>query len=298
MECLKPLSIRNPHWLDGSDLRHRWIVVPCGKCPACLINRRNEWALRMRLESKCHINNYFVTLTYDDFNEPWEDYNGFFLPQVKKADLQRFFKRLRTNFSRVHRFTSGFRYVAVSEYCPTSCRPHYHLILFGYEVGLQQAHYDIQKAWPSGFVQVGPLRDGGASYAAKYLFKKQPDMLGLRPNFLLASRRPCIGSSYFTPQLKKFINNSREKLLPQPGGVKVSLPRVFHSKIFTDEDLFEIGQKNIDESMDKILDKIESETHVRGDAYRAVDFLRSNNEAKWLLAQQSINNSLKKQKLK
>ena len=90
-------------------------VVPCGKCIACLHNKRSDWQFRLRQEHKASKSSMFVTLTY----------RRKFLPEggsLSKRDLQLFLKRLRKKDESVK-----IRYYAVGEYGSQRKRAHYHL---------------------------------------------------------------------------------------------------------------------------------------------------------------------------
>lgn len=67
------------------------LVVPCGKCPACLANQRQEWVFRLKQEYLASNFAIFVTLTYNDENVPLDF-------SVNKKDVQDFHKRLRKHF--------------------------------------------------------------------------------------------------------------------------------------------------------------------------------------------------------
>ena len=62
MQCNKPVRIYNtvPEGIE----------VPCGKCIACRIKKKSEWALRMLHELDSHQASQFITLTYDEDHVP------------------------------------------------------------------------------------------------------------------------------------------------------------------------------------------------------------------------------------
>ena len=47
-------------------------IVPCGTCIGCRLDQAKEWSQRMYHESKLHKENWFFTLTYDDFHKPYK----------------------------------------------------------------------------------------------------------------------------------------------------------------------------------------------------------------------------------
>lgn len=62
VKCLHPLVLRDPRGYPYQ--------VPCGKCVACLNNKRSSLSLKLRLEEYTSKYCYFLTLTYDDDNLP------------------------------------------------------------------------------------------------------------------------------------------------------------------------------------------------------------------------------------
>lgn len=85
-------------------------------------------------------------------------------PVVCKKDVQLFLKRLRKKW---YGSKSGdLRYFIVSEYGPTTYRPHYHGILFN--VPNCDLVTTLEKVWNMGFVSVSPVTDERVSYCAKY----------------------------------------------------------------------------------------------------------------------------------
>lgn len=98
----------------GSDLERKLLLIPCGKCSACVQNKSLEWTARLMKEAEEWKYTYFVTLTYDDEH----------LKDLNKRDIQLFLKRFRK--------ASGFecKYYITGEYGETTMRPHYHAIFF------------------------------------------------------------------------------------------------------------------------------------------------------------------------
>ena len=126
MDCLHPVTISIPVAYGQDDIRNEKCSVPCGKCAACIVSSANEWRVRLQIEKEHCDNCYFVTLTYSDDTLPIDVFTDSFgakhiIPYVCKRDCQNFFKRLRKRFE-----NSEIRYYLVSEYGPTTLRPHYH----------------------------------------------------------------------------------------------------------------------------------------------------------------------------
>lgn len=112
-----------------------------------------------------------LTLTYDDDHLP--QYG-----QLHKEHLQKFFKRLRKNFSQ------NFKYVASGEYGDINRRPHFHIALFGQDFAFDRkksgspgGHQSYQSAsvaqsWSLGSHHIGSLTFESAAYIARYILKK------------------------------------------------------------------------------------------------------------------------------
>ena len=63
IKCLHPKQIVNPY-------THESLLVPCGACEACALQKSAMNSLKCKLECQCHKFNEFVTLTYDDTYVP------------------------------------------------------------------------------------------------------------------------------------------------------------------------------------------------------------------------------------
>lgn len=165
------------------------VPVGCGQCLPCRINRRRLWMWRQFLESLCHDECCFVTLTYSEDTSP-------FGGNLRSGHLRDFIKRLRFHVSSVSQ-SQALRYFAVGEYGDETGRPHYHLSLFG--VGY--AHREIiQRCWLYGFTLTAEFNETTAQYVAGYVTKKltssDDERLGGRtPEFARMSNRPGLGAA-------------------------------------------------------------------------------------------------------
>lgn len=244
MKCLKPVSIRNPSWLNGDIYAPRWLLVPCGKCPHCLARRRSEWAFRLKEHAKKSNNAYFITLTYDNQFLPL-DKNG--VAHVSKRDCQNFMKRFRKYLNRFDKTQLSF--YLCSEYGPETLRPHYHLLLFDLpqELCNDKMLYEVlMKTWKMGFVQCGTLADGGSAYVCKYVLhpiEDFPDFL-TRP-FSLMSKG--IGAKFVTPEMVDYCYSQGTYILKRGKDIDI-IPRYLRQKIFTKDELYEIS-KSIQENL-------------------------------------------------
>lgn len=104
----------------------RVVYIPCGHCMACRTERRQDLTALQMLEASLHDDNWFLTLTYDD----WLTYQltETFPHSLVKEHLSTFVESMR-KYCRYHH--SSFRFFACGEYGDLTQRPHYHLSIFG-----------------------------------------------------------------------------------------------------------------------------------------------------------------------
>lgn len=253
MKCLNPVWVKYPlevkiekmRLLDSKGIKYssrdsfvNGIYAPCGKCAVCKERRKSAWMLRNILEYKKCDSAFFFTLTYADEHLPLKKCSdGSFLPVVSKRDIQLFLKRLRKSLY------YKIRYFIVSEYGPTTLRPHYHGII--YNIHLDDIE-KIDKAWSNGFVKVDPVTHGRIAYCSSYCF----DDLDLTPeherNFLLASRNPAIGGiNVIDDSVIDYIRSNYTGKFPISSDSGETffyrIPKYLMEKIFSVDERFEIS---------------------------------------------------------
>ncbi|MDR0692492.1 MAG: hypothetical protein LBF69_05595 [Prevotellaceae bacterium] len=217
MECFSPQSVMRP----GQDNSRDRVVVPCGKCTACLSTKRIQWSVRLREQLKTSFSAYFVTLTYAT---PPKD-------GVNKYDVQCYMKRLRK------RFKVPFKYYLCAEYGSQTHRPHYHfIVLFSSkpELYFSRSVEDVfVSAWSHGFVSVGTVTDASIAYTTKYMISKSFFPEGLTPPFHLVSKG--LGKDYVS-YMKQWHQDDvlGRSYVPLFDGVHASMPRYYKDKIYTD----------------------------------------------------------------
>lgn len=241
MRCLHPVTTR------------RGILFPCGKCPACLSQRKEELAERIFFEARVSPSSYFLTLTYDDEHLPRDPENG--LQCFDKSEVQTYIRRIR-DFLRPRDIS--LRYFLTCEYGDASLRSHYHAVLyFSSFLSLQQCWILCNDLWGKGIVYLSSVGAGCCRYVAKYALKDDiqesyslPSSSPCKP-FRLFSRRPGLGATddcvqywferfqlekgYFDFDSSNSCDNG-EKFLPR-------IPRVVRSKFdeFTQHKISQVG---------------------------------------------------------
>lgn len=211
MACFSPLSAWQTDggaivFAERGQIR-RALMLPCGQCVGCRLERSRQWAVRCMHEASMFDMSSFVTLTYED--NP---------VSLCYRDYQLFMKRLRFSYSKARFFMCG-------EYGEELSRPHFHACLFGVHFpdrvvfstgGSGSPCYTskiLEKLWPHGFSTVGDVTFESAAYCARYVMKKVTgpsadehyervslstgEIIPVRPEFCQMSRRPGIGATWF-----------------------------------------------------------------------------------------------------
>lgn len=181
--------------------RDMQVVVPCGRCIGCRLEKSRQWATRCLHESKLWDKNCFVTLTYDNEHVPK---NG----SLRPRDFVLFMKRLRKSFD------DKVRFFHCGEYGEELGRPHHHALLFNCDFddkrfysgsGEETLYWSrmLDKLWGQGRTAVGSVTFESAGYVARYALKKitgpnaEAHYGGRIPEYLTMSRKPGIGSGYY-----------------------------------------------------------------------------------------------------
>lgn len=229
LSCLHPKTIRNPY-------THQLENVSCGHCAACRISKQLLWCKRIEAECKTHNYSVFLTLHYDDahlkywsrdfFGNLFDEETGvcfnpvdygvittsrdfeFFMgarrfPAVSVRDCQLFVKRLRRKidyYIKDEKENKKLRYYIASEYGPTTCRPHYHAILwFDSPKIAESLDALLHASWPfDNQLNWSYINSSAAQYVSSYVncVTHLPQIYQhrlLRP-FFLCSKCPPIGS--------------------------------------------------------------------------------------------------------
>ena len=221
MACYSPLrAFRSRERVDGkralvfnpthgyADMK---VMLPCGQCIGCRLEKSRQWAMRCVHEASLHGENCFITLTYSDE----------YLPPLGSLDREAFplfMKRLRKRFQpqRIRFYSSG-------EYGEKTQRPHYHALLFGFDFPdkiflRKRGEYDcwnspiLEKLWPFGLSEIGSVTFASAQYCAGYMMKKVTGDLAeahyarvnphtgeigyLEREYATMSRRPGVGRAW------------------------------------------------------------------------------------------------------
>lgn len=193
MKCFNPVRMYTSRASDGSlSYFHSsngisvWseIFRPCGFCLNCRLTRAQDWAVRCTHEASLHSESCFLTLTYDDSHLPL---NG----SLDYSHVSTFIKDLRRRLDRTS-YKSSITFFRVGEYGSDYSRPHYHLLLFGFDFSFPLTFKGVRNTrtssavkdsrtyfkssfatdlWSRGFVDIGSVDFSTSMYVAKYVTK-------------------------------------------------------------------------------------------------------------------------------
>lgn len=284
--------------------------VPCGKCLQCRRKRKSDWSLRLEHEYLHSDSAFFITLTYGEWAVPYAYRKSYQVeqgdkkvqrfkyvktnkPTLNKKHLQDYIKQLRNshvsyvskqlNISKkeVKNVSRPIRYYAVGEYGSKTDRPHYHLLLFNYDIAnlapITDQWKNTKTGFKHGFVQVGTLGgDYGTkslNYVTKYMFKDWGKKDSRQRPFSMMSKGRklskygIIGFDYLNNYGKYHIES--EDLSTADGqGIIRRLPKAYVQRLFEDkEKRLEICQRSYKQHIRKKVDDFHKvlNDHYNGD---------------------------------
>lgn len=213
---------------DYFDKNMDYQYIKCRRCTECRIDYAQDWSIRCFHEFQMRKLGCFITLTIDDTKA-----HLFF----EKNSMKRYCKRCKNGDRYIkypinYTLSKGFiqdelklirdkifkdtgisvRYFGCGEYGSEQERPHYHLLLFGYNFpdrhlisiskkGVPIYHSPkLQKYWRYGLATLQEVNHRACMYTAKYCIKKlqtSSDLSvlenyhGREPEFLFMSRGNC-----------------------------------------------------------------------------------------------------------
>ncbi|UPW42009.1 replication initiator protein [Dipodfec virus RodF1_38] len=177
MACLHPIAIKNrryathaedynlsQQYLHPFDIAKKVLLVPCGKCPECIRQMRNDWKIRLSLElthqRKMHRSSYFVTITFSP-----EYY------ERALKDPTKVFRAMMETYR--HKFKTSIKHAFFQEFGTQGTRRlHFHGLLFGCPFRISEIR-EVFSAF--GYCWIRPVRPADAGYTSKYVCKQPTD---------------------------------------------------------------------------------------------------------------------------
>lgn len=228
------------------------MVVPCGKCFACLANQRQEWIFRLQQEFLVSNFSIFVTLTYNDDSLPND-------LSVNKRDIQLFHKRLRKHFP-----SKDMRFYLVSEYGENgTLRPHYHGLYFFKGIYDKKFIYDVfENSWNKGFVSFGDVEEGSIVYCTKYCLKHTTTPPGRKSTFRLVSKmHGGLGINYLDKMSNYHLQSNNFKYVSH-NGKTCRMPRYYKLQLGHVFDRFEYEDELYSRELDDFRKRYSDFTRV------------------------------------
>lgn len=247
------------------------MIVPCGQCVGCLIDRSRAWAVRCCHEASLHSANCFLTLTYSPEYIPADG-------SLDHSYLQKFLKRLRKKYG------SGIKYLCCGEYGDKLLRPHYHLLLFNFDFPDKEFFRNsgssrlfisssLSQLWKFGFSTIGDVTFQSSAYVSRYVLKKQfgkkEDVqkyyASKKPEYLIASKG--IARDWF----ERYWSDVYPRDYVVMNGKKVRPPR-YYDKLLEERDsamykLVKFNRKR--RALDRAFDNTPARLRVREECQRA-----------------------------
>ena len=160
------------------------------------------------------------------------DFHPFQFGYLRKADLQKFFKRLRYYLNNIT--DANLYYFACGEYGPQSLRPHYHFVIsFNEILSYEEILACVSCSWQFGRVDLQSVQSSATCYVSGYLTSTQnlPSFLQnskVRPFFLQSLEASFIESCSPTDDKEWFVSRAHERVVESRGKYLVSpLPSSF-----------------------------------------------------------------------
>lgn len=88
------ITLRKKVITSSGEILHT-VNVPCGKCENCIKRRRMEWSFRLEEEMKHSKTCYFVTITYDNENVPYDKWGNKILIATTLESKKNYLETLR-----------------------------------------------------------------------------------------------------------------------------------------------------------------------------------------------------------
>lgn len=278
MTCQYKMRIKN--------LKGEYQEVPCGRCRACQVLNKLQWQTRLDHEFKAAETSAQQTLTYDNDHLPikeiLDEKTGEIFPDmdIKNDDVKAYLSRIRERDRRArkkHPFPTlpKLTVFGVSEHCPTSGRPHYHILFFNYHPDLKLTNQEtIEKLWEKGNITTKPcikpeypLKDFVKQYDPSQETIKGYD----KPRRFISNG---VGQSYLNKWGAKHIQDNNPFMASRSG--TILMPAYYLRKLWPGKTIEQIvyktrWQKAITQAL-KDKDKIRLENDLKKLGYPSINF--------------------------
>lgn len=230
---------------DYFDRNMDYQYIKCRKCNECKMEYARDWSIRCAHEYQMVGKGAFITLTIDDtkvnlFNERknlqhyckrcvnGNRYIRFPINYtLSRGMIQDELKRMRDILFK--KYGISIRYFGCGEYGSENDRPHYHVLIFGYDFPDRYLietskkgipiyfSEELQSLWKYGIAKLQEINHRACMYTAKYCLKKlkfcddieeYEQYFGREPEFLFMSRGNC--NAKRCPFIDEIVKNCKE----------------------------------------------------------------------------------------
>lgn len=209
MPCYKPL-VAYQNAASGTIAFHNeqrygdtnQVLLPCGRCVGCRLQRANDWATRCLHEKSLHTQNAFITLTWAQTTSPSLDHRDWqlFAKRLRKALGNEKYANTIAISDSLYLYadmggpppyppaqfsaTPRLKYYMAGEYGEKNRRPHFHACLFGIDFLDKQLYttnllgnkvytsQTLSDLWTHGFCTTAEVTYESAAYIARYILAK------------------------------------------------------------------------------------------------------------------------------
>jgi hypothetical protein len=211
-----------------------------------------------------HDQSTFLTLTYSPEHLP---NNGTLVTE----DMQKFFKRLRDHLN-YRGIKSKIRYMYCGEYGEETHRPHYHILLYGYEFKDPKLYNlrngipnytskTLDKIWGKGNCMIGNITVQSAQYVARYIMKKVNGPQA-KEHYSIKdeNNQPLVDTNgEIMTRKREYIASSTGKpnKASLGGGIGASWFEKYHSDVYPRDEIILNGRKRkVPTYYDKLLERL------------------------------------------
>lgn len=301
------------------------IKIACGHCLGCRLDHANYWATRIMLEAKRHKKNCFVTLTYNNEKLPQRNGHMTLCKKDLQDFIKRLRWHVKEKilyFACGEYGDTTYRphyHIIIFNYEPKDLQP----IIASQTGNAMFTSPKLEKIWGNGYIAIEELNYKTACYTARYVQKKagvkpnrryatqefeytekidertgkpfmrlqqhfkteKYDWLGREKEFLVMSKKPALGLTYW---------KEHEKEIKKNGGIWINIdghphlkaiPRYF-KKQWEKSDIwgFVYGNFKITEQVKKNLEEQKNKINAKDPEKKLTEYQNSSllNKAQWL----------------
>lgn len=248
---------------NRKGIAHLHFYVPCGQCIFCRLNHAESWAIRMVHHSRFYNENSFLTLTYSDDKLPPNN-------SLAYDDVTKFIKKLRKVLSKTP-YKNNISYYRAGEYGSITKRPHYHVILFGFDFSYKLRYLGVENekkqssskddrkyykssfltdCWSHGFADLGDVDYATCMYVAKYTLKRATGARKLTAYQNILPEKSAMSKGIGKKFLEKFYSDIYPLDLVTHQTKKLRVPRYYDNWLEKhDPQLFDLVKTTREASM-------------------------------------------------